>query len=265
MVAVTANSMVRELIGHSALVIKQRRKGCFQECCGCEATSHFRVSDADDPREYRFYLTERSSCLWRFCCPSVRPWRTELSLGGEPGGDELVLYDRPLRCNPAPCKCCCYQAVSARDARTGAYLGGVHEMMYCCVPKLAVADASGATTHYLRQPTCCWGSCVNWCDRHGGGCCKVPYYLYATRSSDAGGRHEIAGEPVGRVVKTWGGLAGEFLTDADTFQLSAPADASSEQIAVLIGATLLVNQLFFESAADAKDKAETGGGAESMH
>jgi hypothetical protein len=46
MVAETANSMVRELIGHSALVIAQRCKGCFQECCGCEATSHFRPANA---------------------------------------------------------------------------------------------------------------------------------------------------------------------------------------------------------------------------
>jgi hypothetical protein len=242
--------MARELTGHTELVVKQLRKGWLQECLGCEAKSSFGVTDPSGSR--LFYIQEESSFCIRLCCASIRPWTTTLSLGDEAGGEPLVIYERPLRCNPGPVKCCCYQTVSARDARTGTHLGSVAETLYCCVPRLAVLDATGARTHYINQPTCCCGLCVSMFDVNGGGCCKVPFYLYSADEASTT-------EPVGKIVKVWGGWSRELLTDADTFSMSAPG-ASSEQIAVMVGATLLINELFFESyhAANTGEGREAG-------
>ncbi|KAJ1635959.1 hypothetical protein T492DRAFT_963006 [Pavlovales sp. CCMP2436] len=237
------NMMARELVGRTELVVKQLRKGCLQECLGCEAKSEFAVTDPSGTR--LFYLSEKSSCLIRLCCASIRPWMTTLTLGGEAaGGEPLVIYERPFRCHPGPMKCCCYQQLSAKDARTGAVLGSVVETLYCCVPQMAVLDAAGVRTHFIHQPTCCAGMCVSMFDINGGGCCKVPFKMYP---DPAYWGASASPEPVGKIVKVWGGWSREILTDADTFAMSAPAGASSEQIAVMVGATLLINELFFES------------------
>ena len=240
------NKMVRELEGLSDLIVKQSRRGWFQECLGCEAKTLFRVSTLAEPSAVRFTLLEESSCCLRVCCPAMRPWTTTLAHGAEEGGEALVLYERPFKCAPGPAKCCCYQQVLARDARSGQLLGSVVEAFYCCVPKLHVLDAAGTRTHFIRQPTCCFGTCVNVCDTHGGGCCKVPFYVYALADADS--------EPDGKIVKVWGGLARELMTDADTFQLSAPKGAPTEQIATLLGATVLINELYFESYAMGEGK-----------
>lgn len=246
--AVQPNQMARELAGRTELVIKQARKGCLQECCGCEATSMFRIFEPGHQAEPLFFVLEESSFLLRLCCASIRPWTTTLSLGGERGGEPIVTYDRPLRCNPGPMKCCCYQTVTATDVRTGTRLGSVRETLFCCVPRLALLDRSGATTHMIHQPTWCCGTCVVICSRDGGGCCKVPFYLYPV----VGGAEQ--NEPVGKIIKVWGGLKRELLTDADTFQLSAPHGSASEEIATLIGATLLINELFFETYNEGEGK-----------
>ena len=52
---------------------------------------------------------------------------------------------------------------------------------------------------------------------------------------------------MGRIVKVWGGLGQEILTDADSFEVEFPDDADSVMKANILGATFLINQLFFES------------------
>ena len=165
--------MVRELAGRTDLVIAQSRRGWCQECMGCEAKTAFRVAPADRPKDYDMFILEESGFCVRLCCAPIRPWTTTLSAGGDEGGDPIAVYERPLACAPGPCKCCCFQRVAVRDARTGAPLGEVREVRYCCVPELQVVDAAGATTHALHQPTACGGACVNPCDASGGGCLPV--------------------------------------------------------------------------------------------
>jgi hypothetical protein len=44
----------------------------------------------------------------------------------------------------------------------------------------------------------------------------------------------------------WGGIAKEFLTDADTFEVQFPADADPDTKLRIVGGVFLINQLFFE-------------------
>lgn len=57
----------------------------------------------------------------------------------------------------------------------------------------------------------------------------------------------IEGVPDAQITKIWSGLGAELFSDADTFELKAPDGADPGAKARLIGATLLVNQVFFES------------------
>ena len=80
--------------------------------------------------------------------------------------------------------------------------------------------------------------CVDVCSE---GCCscRIPFNIYEP------GKH-AAGQEVGQVVKTWAGLATEVFTDADKFELRFPANADAQTKTRLLGATFLLNQLFFE-------------------
>ena len=89
------------------------------------------------------------------------------------------------------------------------------------------------------MPTCCGGMCVNVCAE---GCCnlRIPFYIYKADN-------DTPGAQVGSITKVWGGLAKEIFTDADTFECTFPPDASPNIKASMVGATFLLNQVFFES------------------
>jgi hypothetical protein len=155
---------------------------------------------------------------------------------GRQPGDPFADFARPLRCKAAPCKCCCYQQVTA-SAR-GAAIGSTTETCFYCVPTFAVKNAGGDTQYLLHQPTCCKGLCCNPCAEGLCNCCRIPFYLY---KPDA----DVPGSHVGKIVKLMA-TTGQAFTDADTFVAEFPVDADAETRTTLVGATFLINQIFFE-------------------
>ena len=67
----------------------------------------------------------------------------------------------------------------------------------------------------------------------------MPFYIYAP-GQDEPGMH------VGKMAKVFAGLGSEMFTDADTFHLEFPDGADSKTKTNLIGATFMINQLYFE-------------------
>ena len=75
------------------------------------------------------------------------------------------------------------------------------------------------------------------------GCCnfKVPFYVFTPTSETT------ADKAVGKIVKVWRGLGTEFFTDAASFQVEFPEEATAADKALLTGTTMYINTLFFES------------------
>lgn len=197
-------------------------------------------------------------------------------------GAAMAGFQRPCRCHSGPCKCCCLQEVKAEiipgdpDMATAKYgtaelkgkhfqagegkaVGGIRENFYCCVPTYEVYKADSSVEYDLHMPTCCGGCMINPCAQ---GCCncRVPFYLYEPGSGteiDAAGNCSgsslVGGHPKAQITKLWTGLGQELFTDADTFEVKCPEAADVETKVRLIGATLLLNQLYFE-----RDKGEDG-------
>jgi len=247
-------------------LVTQTTKGWFQECCGCDANSQFKFVING---EHVGMIDERSSCCNRFCCGNNRWWYTRMVAGTNKDSEEndklpaLLNFYRPYRCVKGPCKCCCYQEVLTMDG-AGNFLGGVKEQFWCCVPKFTVMNEKQEAVYDIHQPTCCGGQCVNCCAE---GCCncRIPFYMYppggddesmlnasgATKAEDAKG--EVARA---QICKIWykndflKGLATELFTDADKFEMKAPDGADHQMKAVLVGTTLMINQVFFERGDD---------------
>lgn len=237
-------------------MIDQTRKGCLQELMGCEANSQFRFLSKG---QHVAMIDEESSCLMRFFCKGARPWHTRMYADtlkeGRAQGTPLVYeFERPLRCDKGPCKCCCYQEVMARDPM-GIDLGTVREAMWFCIPNFGVFDKLDGGNHKydIHMPTCCGGMCVNCCAQ---GCCncRIPFYIYPPNGTEeqkflSPGSAEVPdmpGVPDAQICKIFRGLGTELFTDADTFEVKCPEDADANDKARLIGATLILNQLFFE-------------------
>jgi len=61
---------------------------------------------------------------------------------------------------------------------------------------------------------------------------------------------EKSGSRVGEIKKKWSGLLKELFTDADNFGVSFPSGASAKEKALILGATFLIDFLYFESSDD---------------
>ncbi|XP_011196184.1 phospholipid scramblase 1 [Zeugodacus cucurbitae] len=57
----------------------------------------------------------------------------------------------------------------------------------------------------------------------------------------------LTGETVGKISKQWSGLAREIFTDADFFGITFPMDLDVRMKAVLLGATFLIDAMYYEN------------------
>lgn len=219
------------------LFVKQTKKGWIQECFGCDANTEFKIATMDERENDIFYAVENTSCCIRFWCQNARPYEINLWSGSNQEGAQIGKFIRPFRCALGPQKCCCHQEIIAESA-SGSKLGSVVENYWICLPTFDVKDANNQLKYMLHYPTCCMGMCVNCCAE---GCCscRIPFYIYTP------GKGEEK-KQVGKIVKVWGGLTQEFLTDADKFELEYPPDADASTKTTLLGATFFLNTLFFE-------------------
>jgi hypothetical protein len=219
------------------LFVKQTRKGCFQECFGCDANTEFKIATLDQRDNDIYYALENTSCCIRFWCGSMRPYEINLWSGKDNTGSQLGKFVRPLRCQLGSLKCCCYQEIQAENS-SGSKLGSVKERCWCCVPSFDVKDANDQQKYLLHFPTCCDGMCIDCCAE---GCCncRIPFYVFTPGKG-------AEKKQVGKIVKVWSGFANELFTDADKFEVQYPPDADAASKSTLLGATFLLNSLFFE-------------------
>jgi hypothetical protein len=240
---VASQTMNRGFLDEPNLCVKQTRKGALQEFFGCDANTEFKIATMTNQQHDIYYATEDTSFCIRLFCKGCRPFTITVSDGGAPGGKVHAIYDRPFRCPLGSAKCCCFQELSLKSPE-GAAMGAVEEDCWFCVPSFKVMKDEHVLQYNIHQPTCCGGCCVDVCAE---GCCscRVPFHIYAP------GDHE-KGKEVGKITKIWGGLAKEVFTDADTFELQFPNDADQATKARLLGATFLINQLFFENSGGEK-------------
>lgn len=224
--------------------MRQTRRGCFQEIMGCEAKTEFNYFKTQGEEPFAVSL-EDSSCCLRFFCAPIRPFTITATEVGT--GAELFSVERPLACTTGPCKCCCYQTMNISSG--GQPIGKIEEKYFWCVPRFVVSDESGKALYKMHMPTCLGGLCVNICAEGnpcGKGCCKVSLRLYPADQDDTEGDAPY----VGSILKKPKSLAVEVFTDAVALDVKFPDGATSDQKAIVMGAALFANALFFESNDD---------------
>lgn len=220
------------------IVMNQLRKGCIQECLGCEAKTEFDVYKDKERKEKIATAVEESSCLIRILCSGCHPYT--MAVKEVDSGDEIVTVDRPFTCPMGSCKCCLYQTMTVSSA--GTKLGVITEDCFYCVPHFTVTGASGETIYKLEPPTCLGGMCINCCAEGnplGKGCCKASIRIYAPDKVEQGSQ-------LGMIMKVKKSFLTEMVSDANRFEIDFPKEATLEQKGILMGATIFMNSLLFE-------------------
>jgi hypothetical protein len=226
--------------------VKQTRRGLCQELLGCEARNEFNIATMENKNLFKLYALEDSDCCIRTCCPSIRPWKMNISTSRK---DQTFLrYETPMRCSTSGFKCCCHQEVMARGTN-GQYYGKVKEDFYFCIPHFTVYDENNHVKQKIMPPTCCCGTMVDFCEdgKHNCCACRIPCYIYpANNNTPNGGGFSSIND--GKIAKVWSGLGTELFSDATNFELEFPKEdaANYSGKARLLGAVFLINQLFFE-------------------
>ncbi|XP_054989106.1 phospholipid scramblase 3 isoform X1 [Sorex araneus] len=163
---------------------------------------------------------EESTFCARLCCGSQRPLRVRIV---DSGDREVLRLLRPLHCG---CGCCpCDLQEMEVQAPPGTTIGHILQTWHPFLPKFSIQDVDRQTI--LRVVGPCW-TC---------GCGTDTNFEVKTPDES---------RSVGRISKQWGGLLREALTDADDFGLQFPLDLDVRMKAVLLGATFLIDYMFFE-------------------
>lgn len=224
------------------LMIRQTRRGCLQECLGCEAKTEFKFfKEGETKNEFATGLEDSNLCC-RLCCAPNHSFKMSVKETGT--NAQLLSVDRPFACSVSPCKCCCRQKMTVTG--DGTQLGSIKETFWCCVPRFVVDDETGKEIYKLHQPTCCGGMCVNCCAEGnpcGKGCCKSSFRVYPASQDETDGDSPYDGV----ILVLPKSAATELFTDANAFEVTYPDGASRKEKALLTGSAIFFNAVFFES------------------
>lgn len=164
-----------------------------------------------------YYVAEQSGCCSRMCYGNYRSCEFKVLDGV---GREILNMIRPLRCDGCLCPCCLQELEVYAG---GDLLGSVTQDWTLLRPRFSIQNSSGDTVLTIKGPfiPCCMN------------------VDFKVKSAD--GEHRV-----GMITKQWSGFAQEFFSDADNFGISFPVDLDVKIKAVLLGASVLIDFMYFE-------------------
>ncbi|ODM96247.1 Phospholipid scramblase 2 [Orchesella cincta] len=210
---------LRALASTERVIIKQKKEW-LEIVLGCETQNHYDV--LNEQNEIIFSAHENSDFCMRCWCGPLRPITVDVR---DEDGNTIILLDRPLACQEI-CFPCCMQRMSV-SSPPGNMIGSISQK-WGFKPQLHIRDEGNSVVFIIKGPLCQF-SCR---------CGDVDFPIYA---SD--GQSEC-----GKISKRWRGVFHEGFTDADVFGVKFPPGINTYMKTLLIGATFLVDYMYFEHA-----------------
>ena len=205
------------------LLIKQKIE-LVEVFTDCETRNKYEIKNTLGQPIYK--AKESSNCCMRQCCGPNRHFKMKIK---DNNGREVLICDRPFKCNCGPCFPCCMHKMKVYSPITGETLGYVRQDWSCTRAKLSIYDADDKKVFNV-DGTCCGFNC----------CSDVNFHVSSVAT----------GQAIGNLQKQWSGCCKEAFTDADNFSVSFPLDLKVELKAVLVGAMFLLDFLYFEKQPD---------------
>ncbi|XP_065296486.1 phospholipid scramblase 2-like [Dermacentor albipictus] len=182
--------------------------------------SEYLVTNAMD--QFIFKVTEDRSVLWQGLCLGPR---RAFQMGLHDSRDaEVLRLDRPLRCDSSLCFCC-LQKMDVRD-QSGATIGSLRMQCSLLYPNFAVLDSKNNAVLLIRGPCCTRAIC-----------CDTVKFDIVTMDGVT---------KIGAITKLWSGLCNEVCSVGDSFTVTFPLDLDVKMKAVLLGAVILLDAIYYE-------------------
>ncbi|CAL8068190.1 unnamed protein product [Orchesella dallaii] len=214
---------LQELAMTERVIVKQKKQ-LLEIICGWESKNQYEIYNEQCQLIYQ--ATEESTCWARNCwAGQIRPLTLNITNNLETEeGSPVIVLDRPYACMGF---CCpgCLQKIKVFSP-VGNLIGSVSEK-WGCRPFLHILDEDDILLFIVKCPPLCLASCL---------CCTIDFPIFL-----ADGETQC-----GRISKGYGGALTEIFTDATTFEIEFPPASSVNMKALLLGATFLVDYMFFE-------------------
>jgi hypothetical protein len=143
-----------------------------------------------------------------------------------------ALFERPFKCT-----CCCLARPEMTAKNMTGSLGKVYEPCTCCDPMFHVMDTKDKVKWKVTADYCQCGICCR------NGCGKCSEVLFPIHSGDKTDLSKESSE--GYIKKLFTGIQ-ELVSDADSFELGFPNNATPEEKMMLIATVLMIDFRFYE-------------------
>jgi hypothetical protein len=127
----------------------------------------------------------------------------------------------------------------------GNTFGRVVEQFSCCDPLYEVFNDEGEL-RWVIQANCC--QCGIMCNNRCGKCSEVLFTIHKPTNTI-----KTRKNCSGHVKKKFTGCLKEMFTDANSFELTFPEDASSEERFMLIAAVLMIDYRMYDDETNVKE------------
>ncbi|XP_012215142.1 phospholipid scramblase 1 isoform X2 [Linepithema humile] len=205
---------LESLINLDYLFVDQKIE-LLQAFTGWETKNKYAVTD--NRGEMVYYVAEESDICSRLCLGKYRS--CEFSVYDR-NQQEILRMVRPFRFDS--CCCPCYlQVLEVYSGNT--LLGSITQEWSLWRPIFNIRDASGQPVLKIKGPL------IRFCIE----------VVFKITSMDE--KHRV-----GIIQKQWSGFTREFFTVSDKFGINFPRDLDVKIKAVLLGACLLIDFMFFE-------------------
>lgn len=203
------------------LMIKQVVE-LFEMFTGFETSNKYKVQNTMGQEVYK--AVEKSDFCSKQCCGPNRAFEILL---GDNLNRQVISAKREFTCTICPCFSSCRHTLEVTSPLTNETFGFVKQNFFCCTPSFSIYDANMTEIFQMTGP------CVTC------GCTDRVFEIT-----------DLNGTKCGAITKKWTGFLKESYTDADNFNVTFPLDLDVKLKAVIVGATFLVDFMFFEQAAN---------------
>ncbi|XP_037614764.1 phospholipid scramblase 2-like isoform X1 [Sebastes umbrosus] len=193
---------------------------------GFETNNQYEIKNSLGQKIYK--AKEKNDCCTRNCCGSLRSFDMKIK---DTSDREVIRLIRPFRCVSCWCPCCLQEMEV--QAPPGTTIGYIKQDWHPFLPRFSIQGANKETLMKLEGP-CFACNC----------CGDVNFELKAKDGNKS----------IGRISKQWSGLLKEVFTDTDNFGIQFPLDMDVKMKAVLMGATFLIDFMFFEKVGEANQR-----------
>lgn len=220
------------------IILREENLGFYRKWLINQRSSEFFIYPHDSDQS-KIYATITSGCYLRSLCSGFDPYHIRIFNNDNPVDINLVYHiSRPLRCIKCPFKCCCFQENIIQDSNER-QVGRILETCWYILPTFHSIDSDNTPEYIITPPvfSCCFRIIPNYCAESN--CFNDSMYIFTMNSSP------VKGNEVGKIVKPWSGWYNECCTRNVEIQITFPEDAEYESKVRLLGASMMMNELYF--------------------